>query len=1146
MRAVPSTIRRFIAAAGLLACWQGTSLAQTDPVWGLPSPAPNATVNAKVAPVATKPVGVFRPDTDAPISLPPDMPPLHKMPPMALSEGGFRGGPQLQKGGRLITYHVDTGEVVESAASIVQPPPEHEGGGFTGLHAAEGGEDQQTNWGGVLSAVSDASLSTWPYRANCKLAMRFLRDDGTYSWSVCSGTMIDAETVLTAGHCIYTQGTGATARGWATEVYVFPGWDGSGDITPNAPDFPIPETIFNQWGFARGTALHSWTTWTDNADWDGDVGLVRVTRAVGMLTGWYGWNYGNSCATVQSRTYSNISYPAESCGGSLHTGAQMYIWDGNIDSCPDNQFFLATVPGCLTTAWGGMSGSSMYYISGADRFASAVASHGNRGDSTYYCRLFEDFVNNMNSSVIPTARGTSFDLQVLDCDLATTAYAAGGSVSGFSFIATNATNANPANQTFAYDIYLSSNTNISTSDTLLSQQNFTHDYAAMQSLRVNSAAFTIPRSVTPGTYYVGAHLDAGSGGDTDASNNDADTWDAVAITVSACVNPPAPTGVVSINFASCDRNTLTWNAATDASSYQVWRSTTNNSATATLRTTTTATSYDDLSVVSGTLYYYWVKAVYPCGTSGFSAVADGEINYIPAIPSGLSASDGTACNAVNLAWTAAARATSYRVYRNTTNSSATASSIGTTSATTFSDTTGVAGFTYYYFVRAENACGNSALSTVDTGRSVGSPGTPSGVGASTTNCNGVLVTWSAVSNASSYRVQRNTSNTPLGATTLAFANIGTSFLDTSAVTGTSYFYWIAANNACGTGSNSANLVRAGSRLGTLAAPTGVAAADNTVCTASINVTWTAVPNAATYIVSRFRAGVGPLETIASGIVGTSYTDSTVPAGSTYLYYVQSVNACGAVSALSAADAGTRGGPPLPVSGLTASDGTTCNSVAVSWTSSAGATAYTIRRGTSTTFGASSVIGTSTTTSFIDSTAVAGTFYFYWVIADSPCGSSQAAGPDRGNVGSGVSFTQQPVSATVQEGDPVSFSVVVGGATSYQWRLNGVNLVAGPRFSGITGPVLTINPSQLADAGVYTCRVTTACGSAISSGATLTVNPAPPCFADFNGDGGVDGDDVTAFFEAWEAGDASADTNLDGGVDGADADVFFSMWEAGGC
>ncbi|MEY3230499.1 MAG: hypothetical protein RL689_588, partial [Planctomycetota bacterium] len=912
-----SRVRRFIAAAGLLACCQGTSSAQTDPVWGLPSPAPAATVNAKVAPVATKPVGVFRRDTDAPIALPADMPPLDKIPPMPLSEGGFRGGPLLQKGGRLVTYNVDTGEVVESAASIVQPPPEHQGGSFTGLYPVGGEDDQQTNWGGVLSAVSDSSLTAWPYRANCKLAMRFLRDDGTYGWSVCSGTMIDAETVLTAGHCIYSQGTTATARGWATEVYVFPGWDGSGNIITPAPDFPILDTVFNQWGFARGTTLHSMTSWTDNGDWDGDVGLVRVTRAVGMLTGWYGWNYGNSCATVQARNYVNLSYPAESCGGSLHTGAQMYIWDGNVDSCPDNQFFLATTTGCLTTAWGGMSGSSMYFISGTDRFASAVASHGNRGDSTYYCRLYDTFVNYMNETVIPAARGTSFDLQALDCDLATTTYAAGSSVSGFSFIATNATNANPASQTFNYDIYLSSNTNISTSDSLLSQQNFVHDFAAMQSLRVNSAAFTIPRSVAPGTYYLGAHLDAGTGGDTNTGNNDADTWDAVAITVNACVNPPAPTGVVSINFASCDRNTLTWNTVTDASSYQVWRSTTNNSATATLRTTTSATSHDDLGVVAGTTYYYWVKAVYACGTSGFSSVADGEINYAPAVPSGLTATNGTVCGSVNLSWTAAARASTYRVLRNTVNSSSTATNLGTTTTTSFSDTTGIAGIVYHYFVRAENACGNSLASTVATGFSVGSPGVPSGVGVSTTNCNGVLVTWNAVINAATYRIQRNTSNTMLGATTLTTTATGTAFLDTTAVVGTSYFYWVAAINACGTSANSGTLIRAGSRLGTLAAPTGVSAADNTVCTSAIAVTWNAVPNAASYSVSRFRSGVGPLELIATGITGTSFTDSTALAGSSYLYYVRSVNACGAISAYSIEDTGTRGGPPPPVTALSA-------------------------------------------------------------------------------------------------------------------------------------------------------------------------------------------------------------------------------------
>jgi spore coat protein A len=55
-----------------------------------------------------------------------------------------------------------------------------------------------------------------------------------------------------------------------------------------------------------------------------------------------------------------------------------------------------------------------------------------------------------------------------------------------------------------------------------------------------------------------------------------------------------------------------------------------------------------------------------------------------------------------------------------------------------------------------------------------------------------------------------------------------------------------------------------------------------------------------------------------------------------------------------------------------------------------------------------------------------------------------------------------------------------------------------------------------------------------------------CPGDFNSDGGVDGQDVEAFFMAWEASDDLADVNRDGGVDGADVEAFFLFWEAGGC
>lgn len=54
----------------------------------------------------------------------------------------------------------------------------------------------------------------------------------------------------------------------------------------------------------------------------------------------------------------------------------------------------------------------------------------------------------------------------------------------------------------------------------------------------------------------------------------------------------------------------------------------------------------------------------------------------------------------------------------------------------------------------------------------------------------------------------------------------------------------------------------------------------------------------------------------------------------------------------------------------------------------------------------------------------------------------------------------------------------------------------------------------------------------------------PCVGDFNVDGGTDGSDINAFFEAWEPGLPNADTNRDGGIDGMDVQMFFIHWAAG--
>lgn len=57
---------------------------------------------------------------------------------------------------------------------------------------------------------------------------------------------------------------------------------------------------------------------------------------------------------------------------------------------------------------------------------------------------------------------------------------------------------------------------------------------------------------------------------------------------------------------------------------------------------------------------------------------------------------------------------------------------------------------------------------------------------------------------------------------------------------------------------------------------------------------------------------------------------------------------------------------------------------------------------------------------------------------------------------------------------------------------------------------------------------------------------PPCAADFDNNGGVDGGDLGAFFAAFETGDPCADIDANGGVDGGDLGAFFAAFESGGC
>lgn len=164
---------------------------------------------------------------------------------------------------------------------------------------------------------------------------------------------------------------------------------------------------------------------------------------------------------------------------------------------------------------------------------------------------------------------------------------------------------------------------------------------------------------------------------------------------------------------------------------------------------------------------------------------------------------------------------------------------------------------------------------------------------------------------------------------------------------------------------------------------------------------------------------------------------------------------------------------------------------------------------------------------------------YQCITTGPCGGVTSRSV---TLSCRPTISVQPQGGTFVGGQQVTLQVVAtaGTGASYRWRKDGVNLFNGPVHSGVTTSTLTINAYEPSQSGAYSLVITNPCGSVTSDAAVVDVT----CPADFNNDGGTDGQDLFEFFEAWAGGLSSADLNFDGGTDGSDVTAFFTRWESG--
>lgn len=266
--------------------------------------------------------------------------------------------------------------------------------------------------------------------------------------------------------------------------------------------------------------------------------------------------------------------------------------------------------------------------------------------------------------------------------------------------------------------------------------------------------------------------------------------------------PSTPTGLF-VGSATANSLTVTWNAVSTATSYQLFRAASAGGPFSDQIYSNSSTTFVDTGLQASTSYYYEVRATNASGSSALTSAVAGTTapattgGTLPATPTGLSVGSATA-SSLTVTWNAVSSATSYQLFRAASAGGPFTDQIYSNSSVGFVDSGLSVSTTYYYEVRATGTAGSSALSSAASGSTTEAPpSTPTGlsVGRSAT-ASSLLITWNTVSGATSYQLFRAASAS--GPFTVQIGSVPTSyFVDTGLSASTSYSYEVRATNSGG-------------------------------------------------------------------------------------------------------------------------------------------------------------------------------------------------------------------------------------------------------------------------------------------------------------------------------------------------------------
>ena len=440
----------------------------------------------------------------------------------------------------------------------------------------------------------------------------------------------------------------------------------------------------------------------------------------------------------------------------------------------------------------------------------------------------------------------------------------------------------------------------------------------------------------------------------------------------------------------------------------------------------------------------------------------------PSVPTGLTATV-ISITRIDLSWSASSDGGSsgiagYKIRRN-------GALIGSTGASSYSDTTVVGSTTYQYTISAYDGQGNesgqSSPVTVST-PDVTAPSTPTGLTGYPVDPNWINLSWNhsndtGGSGLAGYEIYRGGS--------LIGTSITNSYADHTVAASTQYSYQVKAYDGAGnrSGFSSSFSVTTPNAPDTTppTVPTGLAA--SAPASGTVNLSWTAStdPGPGATGVAGYRIYRGGSYIGSTG--ATSFSDGTTAGSTYYTYQVLAYDGAGNESALSSAVGITTPDSiaPSTPTGLSAY-APASNQVNLSWTAStdaggSGVAGYRIYRN-------GAYIGATAATSYSDTTTAANTYYTYQVQAYD--GANNTSG-----LSSAVGVTPPDTIVPSAPGTP-NFSAITGNSATASWGAASDNVgVTGYRYSlnggaswTSAGTSLSVNLSGLTRSTSYTLWV----------------------------------------------------------------------------